>query len=99
MAKLSRHAKLAKYFDLKTIKLTAERRDEAYYGIITMDATEEAFYRVIAFERLLTDVEYGFCERCDRPFRVTSRHKRKYCETDSCGHAVAQQAYREREKL
>ena len=96
--KLLRHAEFGPSFKLEKLAVTAERRDGAYYGTVTMRPSLESCYRVIAFERLLANAEYGFCERCGKPFRVSSKHKRKYCQTGTCGHAVAQQAYREREK-
>jgi hypothetical protein len=61
-------------------------------------ATMDACYEVIALQRLLSNVEYDRCARCGKPYQVTSKHERKYCETVTCGHAVAQQAYRERKK-
>jgi hypothetical protein len=94
---LLRHPELKQFFELKTLSITAERRDGAYYGIVTMSPSLEACYRVVAVERLFGNVEYSFCERCGDPFPVTSKHERKYCE-GTCAHAVAQQAYRERNR-
>ena len=98
ISKLLRHTELRSFFDLKTLSVTAERRDGVYYGIVTMTPSLEACYRIIAIERLLGNVEYGICERCHHPFEVTSGHKRKHCDAATCGHAAAQQAYRERKK-
>jgi hypothetical protein len=95
---LLRRVELAPFFKLETLEVTAERRDGAYYGTITTSPSVEACYRVIAFQRLLANIEYGFCERCGDPYEVKSKHHRKYCDNPACGHAVAQQAYREREK-
>lgn len=95
---LNRHPELKSFFNLETLNVTAERRDGVYYGIVTMSPSLRACYRVIALERLLADVEYRFCERCGDPYEVKSKHDRKYCDNPACGHAVAQQAYRERKK-
>jgi len=97
IAKLLRHAETGRAFRLDTLTITTANRGGAYYGTVTMKPTLGGCYRVIAVERLLANVEYGFCERCGKPFRVTSKHQRKYCDTSICGHAVAQQAYRDRE--
>jgi hypothetical protein len=96
--KLLRHAELNPFFKLERLEITAERRGDVYYGVVTMKPSLSSCFRVIALERLLGNVEYGICERCHHPFEVTSGHKRKYCENPNCGHAVAQQAYRKRQK-
>ncbi len=95
---LLRSAELKSFFNLDKLSVTAERRNGSYYGTVTMSPSLDACYRVIAVERLLANVEYGFCERCGKPFRVTSKHERKYCDTSLCGHAVAQQAYRDKKR-
>jgi len=98
--KLLRHPELHWSFDLymQEIMVTAERRDGAYYGTVTLSPSLESCCQIIAFERLLANVKYGICERCHHSFKVTSGHKRKYCVNSTCAHAVAQQAYRERKK-
>jgi hypothetical protein len=98
--RLLRHPELHWSFDLymQEIRITAERRGEAYYGIVTLSPSLESCCRVIAFERLLANATYRFCENCGNSFRLASRHKRKFCENPNCGHAVAQRAYRERNK-
>jgi hypothetical protein len=99
IAKLRRHPEFLWYFDLnmREILLSAELREGVYYGTVASMASFDGCYEVIAFERLLANVKYGFCQRCHHHFRVTSRHKRKYCCSDICGHAVAQQKYRKRQ--
>lgn len=96
--KLLQSTKLKSFFNLDKLSVTAERRNGSYYGTVTMSPSLDACYRVIAVERLLANVAYGFCERCGRPFQVTSKHKRKYCDTATCGHAVAQQTYRDKKR-
>jgi hypothetical protein len=98
ISELLRRTEFAPFFRLEKLTVTAERRQGAYYGILKTSPSLESCYRVIAFERLLANVQYGFCERCGIPFQVTSKHKRKYCETDGCGHAVAQQKYRDKKR-
>lgn len=94
--KLLRHPELQFFFDLDELQITATRRGREYYGVVGFEATLENCYRVIAYERQLANAKYGFCDRCDHPFEVTSGHNRKFCENPNCGHAFAQRAYRER---
>jgi hypothetical protein len=96
--KLLRHPEFARSFRLDRFEVTAEKTGEKYYGKVIMKPSLSACYRFIALQRLLANIEYGFCERCGRFFQVTSKHKRKYCETVTCGHAVAQQAYRDKKR-
>lgn len=96
--KLLRHSELNRFFKLETLEITAERRGGVYYGVVTMKPSLSSCFRVIALQRLLGNVEYGICKRCHHPFELTSRHKRKHCYAATCGHAAAQQAYRERKK-
>jgi hypothetical protein len=95
MPTLLRHKDFKSFFDLEALPILAERKGTMYHGIVTMSPSVEACYRVVAIERLLANVEYGFCDRCGTAFRVSSKHKRKYCDTATCGHAVAQARYRE----
>jgi hypothetical protein len=98
--KLLRHPELHWSFDLymQEIIVMTERRDGAYYGTVTLSPSLESCCQVIAFERLLANATYGFCGHCGKSFEVSSGHKRKYCKNPNCGHAVAQRAYRERQK-
>jgi hypothetical protein len=86
-------------FNLTGFQLKVDRDDGAYYGRVWTRASVPLCYRVIAVNRLLGEVKYGFCERCGKPFQVESRHKRKYCPLPApCGHAVAQEKYRMRQQ-
>jgi hypothetical protein len=96
--RLLRHPEFAHSFRLDRLEVIAERRGYEYYGTVTMRPSLGSCYRFIALQRLLANVKYGFCERCGNPYEVKSKHFRKYCDNPACGHAVAQQAYRERQK-
>jgi hypothetical protein len=96
--KLLRHPEFARFFRLDRFEVVAERRGKEYYGIVTMKPSLSSCYQFIALQRLLANVEYGFCERCGNPYQVTSKHIRKYCDPAICGHAVAQQRYRDKKR-
>ncbi len=94
VAKLLRRPEFKWAFNLTSFKIEVVHEGGTYYGEQWTRASEPLCYRVIAVNRLLGEVEYGFCERCRKPFQVTSRHKRKFCDT-GCAHAAAQERYRE----
>ena len=98
ITKLRRFPEFEWAFDLTRFGVHLEQRDGVYYGTLTTNPSVEGCYRVIAIERLLGDVQYGFCRRCGNPFQKKSRHERKYCNTATCGHASAQEKYRRRLK-
>jgi len=98
IAKLQQLPEFKSAFDLTGFGLLVQRRRDAYFGTVTTAPIPEECLRVIAVDRLLGGVRYGFCKRCGNPFEITSRHKRKYCDAAICGHAVAQGRYRLRLK-
>lgn len=97
VAKLLSRPEFKSAFDLTAFQIKVVQEGGAYYGRVRTRASVPLCYRVIAVNRLLGEVKYGFCERCGKPFQVESRHYRKYCDTD-CAHAAAQGKYRERLK-
>jgi hypothetical protein len=39
-----------------------------------------------------------FCEECRKVFRPRSAHRRKYCDSETCGHRVAAREYKRRRR-
>jgi hypothetical protein len=96
-SKLLLSEKVRTFVDPDTFDIKVERREKVYYGTLIKDAVWESCYTVIIFERLLAGINYGLCEYCGKPFEISSGHARKYCPYPAtCGHAVAQRAYRGR---
>ena len=96
---LSQQPDLRWAFTLTEFSLAVTQRKGHYYGIVKTRPSLPWYYRVIAVNRLLGEVRYKFCLRCGNPFAMESRHKRKYCPFPApCGHAVAQEKYRKRQR-
>ncbi len=99
LAKLSQHPTFKWAFRLEQFPVLVTQRKGVFYGTVKTRPSIPWCLRVIAIDRLLSDAKYDFCLRCGNPFSVESRHKRKYCPYPApCGHAVAQEKYRERQK-
>jgi hypothetical protein len=97
--KVQQHSEFEQAFNIKGFRIDVTQKDGAYYGTSKRRPHPQDYYRIVALDRLLGQAKYKFCLRCGKPFPLTSRHKRKYCPYPApCGHAVAQEQYRQRQK-